>query len=113
MSRQHHYTVSPATGLLTTHPTVDGDEEIDYDIVSKGFRLERKPVDSVYPNGFYLVYRRFDGKVIGRVEREKGGWNGRYWYFGGGSTYGTFRTRYDAALFVLRRNSTLDEGWDE
>ena len=86
-------------------------------IVEAGYRLSKNPADEVYPDGYYLIYRKSDGKLIGRAEKENveglQGWKARHWFFGGGQTAGTFRTLRDAALHVLKENAGLSEGWDQ
>jgi hypothetical protein len=83
-------------------------------IVSAGYRVsKRQEPDEVFPNGYYLVYRKLDGEFIGRVEKEGAGWKGRYYFFGGGNTYGTFRTRKDACSFILQKNARLEKGWNQ
>lgn len=90
-------------------------------ILEAGFRIDVPPENvlkrsnSCYPHGFFWVTRNYDGKLIGRLEpintaRDK--WQGRYWFFGGGTTYGYFSTRWMAAQWLLIKNSELDEGWD-
>lgn len=86
------------------------------DVIEAGFRLEEQEADSTFPDGWTLVYRNFDNKCIGRinqVERQSAIWNGRYYFWGGGTTFGGFATKWMAAQWILMKNSGLGTGWDE
>lgn len=88
-------------------------------VVAAGYRLSRRKTDNqeAFPYGYYLIYRRLDGKLIGRAEKDRQGdlkgWKSRHWFFGGGTTCGTFRTLKAAALHALKSNATLGKGWDQ
>ncbi len=61
---------------------------------------------------FHIIKRNCDGLEIGRVHVDGDQWCGRYWFFGGGTTFGGFKTKWLAAMWVLIRNVQLGEGWD-
>lgn len=81
-------------------------------IIAAGYSIGKRS-DPTEP---YLVFRKIDGLSIGRVQFEGGGpgngWAGRYWMYGGGTTFGGFHTRTAAAKWILERNANLGEGWD-
>lgn len=78
------------------------------DVIEAGFRLEERPADSDF-----LVYRNIDDKFIGSVYKENDTWNGRYYFWGGGTTFGGFATKWMAAQWILMKNSGLGKGWDD
>ena len=83
------------------------------DIVENGFYLEEQKPDENFPYGWFIVFRGFDDKQIGRIHYDGKCWNSRFWFFGGGTTYGNFPTQWMAAMWALAKNSVLQNGWDD
>lgn len=92
------------------------DFEPSIEIIEAGFSLEAHEPEETFPFGYSLVYRNCDGEVIGRVEPDDADpsqWKARSWAFGGGTTFGGFKTAWVAAFWLLARNSGLGEDWND
>ena len=61
--------------------------------------------------GGCYVTRTSDQVIIGRVWKEEGTWEGRYYFGGGGTTTGGFNLRREAAGYVyeMQKDRTTED----
>jgi len=101
---------------ISDHYKCYGKDHFSSKVIEHGFRLEKQEPDGyAYLADWFLIYRNIDDKLIGRLEfvPNENSWNSRYYFFGGGTTFGGFSTQWIAALWCLLQNSQLPEKWDE